>query len=158
MGCLILTQSQAAFNRDYNWRMPESPNMLVNVDVEDLDAAVAFYEKGLGLVLHRKRFGGSVAEMRGTASPLYLLQKAGGSSPSAATSQLRDYRRHWTPVHLDFVVTQIDAAVETALQAGASIETGVQRFAWGRMAMMSDPFGNGFCFIEWLGAGYDEVA
>ena len=138
--------------------MPESPNMLVNVDVEDLDAAIAFYEKGLGLVLHRKRFGGTVAEMRGTTSPLYLLQKAGGSSPSAAAAQLRDYRRHWTPVHLDFVVTQIDAAVERALQAGASIEGGVQRFAWGRMAVMSDPFGNGFCLVEWLGAGYDEVA
>lgn len=138
--------------------MPESPNIVVNVDVEDLDAGIAFYEKGLGLVLQRRLFAGTVAEMKGTASPLYLLQKAGGSSPSRATAQLRDYRRHWTPVHLDFVVTQIESAVDSALQAGATIEGGVQRFPWGRMAVMSDPFGNGFCLVEWLGAGYDEVA
>ena len=132
--------------------------MLVNIDVEDLDAAIAFYEHGLGLVLRRKLMSGTVAEMKSDAAPLYLLEKAGGSSPSTATSQLRDYRRHWTPVHLDFVVAQIDTAVAKALEAGATIEGGVQRFAWGRMAAMSDPFGNGFCLVEWLGAGYDEVA
>ncbi len=25
---------------------------------------------------------------------------------------MRDYTRHWTPVHLDFLVNNIDAAVE----------------------------------------------
>lgn len=25
-------------------------------------------------------------------------------------------------------------------------------------ATLADPFGHGFCFIEWLGRGYDEVA
>jgi hypothetical protein len=26
------------------------------------------------------------------------------------------------------------------------------------MALMADPFGNGYCFVEFLGRGYDEIA
>jgi hypothetical protein len=29
---------------------------------------------------------------------------------------------------------------------------------WGRLALMADPFGHGFCFVQFLGAGYDEIA
>jgi predicted enzyme related to lactoylglutathione lyase len=119
--------------------MQEPPNMLVNVDVQDLERGIAFYEEALGFALHRKLFDGTVAELKGAASPLYLLQKPSGSSAGTATLQLRDYRRHWTPVHLDFVVARIDAAVERALQAGATIEGEVRGFAWGRMTVMSDP-------------------
>ena len=30
--------------------------------------------------------------------------------------------------------------------------------AWGRIAHMADPFGHGFCLIQFVGRGYDEVA
>jgi len=83
--------------------------------------------------------------------------KQSGSSPSAFTSQIRDYQRHWTPVHLDFVVSDLDAAVARARNAGAKIEGPLQTFNWGRQACMSDPFGNGLCLVQWLGRGYDEV-
>lgn len=138
--------------------LSESPALLVNVDVEDLAAAICFYERALGLSLRRKLFGGTVAEMASGSSLLYLLENAAGSSSNRTTSQLRDYRRHWTPVHLDFVVAEIDAAVERAINAGATLEGGVQQFAWGKLANMSDPFGNGFCFVQWIGAGYDNAA
>ena len=35
---------------------------------------------------------------------IYLLRNAAGSSPGAAIPAGRDYARHWTPVHMDFVV------------------------------------------------------
>ena len=132
--------------------------LLVNIDVGDLEEAIRFYERAVGLRLGRRLFEGTVAEMLGASSPLYLMLKQPGSSPSARTSQIRDYQRHWTPVHLDFVVSDLDAAVARALNAGAKLEGPLQTFNWGCQACMSDPFGNGLCFVQWVGRGYEEVA
>ena len=49
-------------------------------------------------------------------------------------------------------------ASDRALLAGAKLEGDVQTFPWGRIAKMSDPFGHGFCILEFIGAGYDNVA
>jgi predicted enzyme related to lactoylglutathione lyase len=132
--------------------------LLVNIDVGDLDEAIRFYERAVGLQLGRRLFGGTVAELLGASSLIYLMAKSQNSSPSVYTSQLRDYQRHWTPVHIDFVVDDLAAAVERAARAGAKLEGEPQSFAWGRQAVMSDPFGNGLCFVQWVGRGYDEVA
>jgi predicted enzyme related to lactoylglutathione lyase len=131
---------------------------LLNIDVPDLERAIAFYENGVGLRLRRRLFEGTVAEMLGASSPVYLMEKQPNSSPSAYTAQRRDYQRHWTPVHLDFVVPDLAMAIERALQAGATLEGDPQSFEWGRQAVMSDPFGHGLCFVQWVGRGYDEVA
>ena len=69
----------------------------------------------------------------------------------------RDYARHWTPVHLDFAVGDLPRAVARAKAAGASLEEDIEAKAWGRIAMLSDPFGNGFCLLEFTGRGYDEI-
>ncbi|MFH0341660.1 MAG: VOC family protein [Chromatiales bacterium] len=61
-------------------------------------------------------------------------------------SSFRRYRRHWTPVHLDFVVDDVWAAVQRALNAGAKLEGEVQCHPWGYLGTMSDPFGHGFCY------------
>lgn len=132
--------------------------VVINVDVGDLDKAIQFYKDAVGLTLRRQLFEGTVAEMGGATCPIYLLAKAAGSRPSVYTDQVRDYRRHWTPVHLDFIVSDLEAAVAQALAAGATIEGEVQSFAWGRQACLSDPFGNGLCLVQWMGRGYDEVA
>jgi hypothetical protein len=29
---------------------------------------------------------------------------------------------------------------------------------WGKLALMADPFGHGFCFVQFVGRGYDEIA
>jgi predicted enzyme related to lactoylglutathione lyase len=34
----------------------------------------------------------------------------------------------------------------------------VRTHVWGRIAVLSDPFGNGFCLIQFLNRGYDEIA
>ena len=98
--------------------------MLVNLDVDDLEKAVRFYSGAFGLTQGR-RFGASGVEMLGGSSPIYLLVKAPGTVASdAATTQRRSYDRHWTPVHLDFVVEgeDISNAVQRAIAAGATLE------------------------------------
>jgi predicted enzyme related to lactoylglutathione lyase len=132
--------------------------LLVNIDVDDLEKAITFYRSAFDLRLGRRLFGGTVVEMLGASSNVYLLTKPSGSSASPQVSLPRDYHRHWTPVHLDFEVEDVDAAVQRALAAGAKIDDKVQTFSWGRIAKMSDPFGHGFCILQFIGAGYDHVA
>ncbi|MDR6983550.1 putative enzyme related to lactoylglutathione lyase [Rheinheimera pacifica] len=132
-------------------------NMLVNIDVEDLEKAVRFYTAAFGLRIGR-RFGSFGVEMLGSSAPIYLLAKAAGTPAAEALPQLRDYQRHWTPVHLDFVVEDIEASVQQAVRAGARLEKPVVTQNWGKLAPMADPFGHGFCFVQFLGAGYDEIA
>ena len=131
-------------------------SLLVNIDVDDLEKGTRFYCDGLGLKVGR-RFDGWI-ELVGSSSPLYLLPKPAGSAISPANDQKRDYARHWTPVHLDFVVPDIGEALRRALIAGATLERDVTNHAYGRLALLSDPFGNGFCLMEFRGRGYDEIA
>jgi predicted enzyme related to lactoylglutathione lyase len=131
--------------------------MLVNIDVEDLQSAVGFYTSAFGLVVGR-RFGADAVELLGGSVPIYLLAKEAGSQASNGSSQQRVYGRHWTPVHLDIVVQDIDAAVERATNAGAILEEAVRSSKWGKLALMADPFGHGFCLVQFLGKGYDEIA
>lgn len=44
------------------------------------------------------------------------------------------YGRHWTPVHLDMVVADIEIAVTRAERAGAVPEREVQTHEWDRLA------------------------
>ncbi len=132
-------------------------DLLVNIDVDRLDAAIAFYTAVFELHVGR-RFGDAGVELLGASSAIYLLAKADGSRANAASQQLRDYRRHWTPIHLDFVVTNLDQAVERAVAAGAVLDGPAERHAWGRIAHLSDPFGHGFCLLQFLGRGYDDIA
>jgi predicted enzyme related to lactoylglutathione lyase len=130
--------------------------LLVNIDVDDLEKAVHFYQSAFGLSIGR-RFGGNGVEMLGSSAPIYLLAKAVGTDPTGAGADRRRYDRHWTPVHLDFVVEDIESATQQALNAGARLEAPVSSHSWGRLALMADPFGHGFCFVQFLGGGYDEI-
>jgi len=134
------------------------PAMLINIDVPDLEQGIDFYQRAIGLTLTRRLFGNTVAELEGTGGRVYLLEKPAGSAPLPTSEVTRDYRRHWTPVHCDWVVTDIEAAVTQALAAGAALEGKIANHAWGRLASLSDPFGHGFCLLEWTAGGYDEVA
>jgi predicted enzyme related to lactoylglutathione lyase len=134
-----------------------SVTLLANIDVDDLARAETFYIEALGLEVGR-RFGDGGVELIGASSPIYLLCKAAGSAAGDATTQTRDYRRHWTPVHLDFVVADLAAALVRARAAGAMLEGDVRTANWGRIATLADPFGHGFCLIEFLNRGYDEIA
>ena len=127
------------------------------IDVSDIDEAIHFYTQGVGLRVGR-RLDNDWVELLGGTSPIDLLANPPGSAPLGERSaQRRDYSRHWTPVHLDFVVTDMDAAVARMLAAGAILEQPVQDRRWGRMASMADPFGHGFDLLEFKGRGYDEL-
>jgi len=130
-------------------------SVLINIDVPDLEAAIAFYTGAFDLTI-RRRFGDGGIELAGWPSPVFLLVKEPGSI--GAGEQARSYVRHWTPVHLDVVVDNINSAVAKAASAGAKIESDVKVARWGKLALLSDPFGHGLCLIEFLGRGYDEIA
>jgi predicted enzyme related to lactoylglutathione lyase len=130
-------------------------NALVNIDVEDLEKGTRFYCEGLGLRVGR-RFDGWV-ELLGAGAAIYLLPKAPGTQAFPRGGK-RDYARHWTPVHLDFAVEDLPRAVARAKAAGATVEEDIETNAWGRIALLADPFGNGFCLLEFTGRGYDEIA
>lgn len=131
--------------------------LLVNVDVDDLARAVAFYTEAFGLRVGR-RFGGGAAELLGASSPIYLLESRAGTAPYPGAAQPRDYRRHWTPVHLDLAVPALEPALARAEAAGARREGEIAERPWGRMARLADPFGHGVCLLEFRGRGYDEIA
>lgn len=137
--------------------MGQESSLLVNVDVGDLGAATKFYCDAFGLGVGR-RFGDAAVELVGGAAPIYLLLKPAGTPGAPGLAQPRDYRRHWTPVHLDFVVADIQIAVERARAAGAALEAPVASHPWGHIALMADPFGHGFCLIQFVARGYDEIS
>ena len=134
-----------------------SPSTLINIDVDDLDRATAFYMPLLDLKIGR-RFGDGAVELVGGAVPFYLLVKEAGTAASLASGERRRYARHWTPVHLDFVVPDVDMAVAAALAVGATLDDPATTHSWGRIARLADPFGNGFCLLQFLSRGYDEIA
>lgn len=70
----------------------------------------------------------------------------------------RSYARHWTPVHLDFVVPDLDGMVACLTALGASCNRPIGAREYGRIANTVDPFGNGFDMIEPSGDGYAAVA
>lgn len=132
------------------------PKLLINLDVDDIERAVRFYTEGIGLRVGR-RFDADFVELLGAEAPLYLLRKDAGSRPFANAALSRSYERHWTPVHLDFVVVELDSALTRAIAAGARLEEPASEHAYGRLALLSDPFGHGFCLLEFRGKGYDEL-
>jgi catechol 2,3-dioxygenase-like lactoylglutathione lyase family enzyme len=132
-------------------------SVLANIDVDDLARASDFYCSALGLRIGR-RFGNAAVELLGASTAIYLLEKEAGTLAAPHAPGRRAYARHWTPVHLDFVVPDLHAALAKACGAGARLEGEVRTHAWGRIAVLADPFGHGFCLIEFLGRGYDEIA
>ena len=117
---------------------------LLNIDVPDVAQATRFYTAAFGLSVGR-RFGTDFVELLGWPAPVYLLTKQAGTI--GAGGDRRRYERHWTPMHLDVVVEDVDAAVARALGAGAILEAPARDAPYGRIAMLADPFGHGFCLI-----------
>ncbi|WP_309642764.1 VOC family protein [Phenylobacterium sp.] len=130
-------------------------DLLVNIDVPDLPRAIGFYTDAFGLTVTR-RFGDGGAELSGWPVKIYLLEKTEGSL--GAGQESRRYTRHWTPVHLDVVVDDIETAFIQAVAAGALPESEIRTEIWGKIVVMVDPFGHGVCLIQFLNRGYDELA
>jgi predicted enzyme related to lactoylglutathione lyase len=132
------------------------PGLLINIDVPDLAAGERFYTRALGLTAAR-RFDDDIVELIGCEAPIYLIVKPAGTAIGPGGGDFRRYNRHWTPVHPDFSVANLDDAIARALAAGAVQEGETLDLPYGRQAMFADPFGNGFCLIEFNERGYDAL-
>ena len=133
------------------------PGLLVNIDVPDLAQGERFYTAALGLHTGR-RLGEGFLELCGAPVPIYLLEKPAGTLIAPGGHATRHYDRHWSPVRVDVVVDDLVAAVARALDAGAMQEGDTVDAPYGRLAMFGDPFGHGFCLIEFNAQGYDAIA
>ena len=118
------------------------------IDVDDVDRAVAFYGRGLGLAVIVQH--SDWAQLALGEQTFWIVKKPGvGPAGTGAC----DFRRHWTPIHFDFVVDDLDSAVERALAAGGRLDREITRNATepcGRhdLANLSDPAGNGVDLIQ----------
>ncbi|MEH2539470.1 MULTISPECIES: VOC family protein [unclassified Bradyrhizobium] len=124
----------------------------VYVEVTEANLGIDFYCHGLGLILKR-RLSPTWIELAGANCPLYLLANRPAIADLGSTKVCRSYERHWTPVHLDFVVSDIDATVSRLIALGGSLDREVKIREYGRIANMADPFGNGLDLIEVLRLG-----
>ena len=129
--------------------------IIINIDVPELAPAIRFYTAALGLT-HTRTLDDDVAELTGAAATVYLLQKPAGTRAVNAPRIERDFHRHWTPVHFDLVVDDVDAAAARAIAAGATRETGHVDWKGSRCVSFGDPFGHGFCFIQFERQTYDD--
>lgn len=127
--------------------------IVVNIDVPELAPAIEFYTRALGLELSRI-IEDDVAELTGASSVIYLLANATGSTATSSVPEMRRYSRHWTPVHVDFVVENLLEAADRAIEAGASQESECVEWRGSKCVTFSDPFGHGFCLIEFVGETY----
>jgi predicted enzyme related to lactoylglutathione lyase len=115
--------------------------------VPDLAPAIDFYTRALGLT-HTRTLDGDTAELTGGSSVIYLLKKDAGTPAARTPAVERGYQRHWTPVHFDIVVDDVDAAARRAVDAGARRETDYVDWRGSRCISFGDPFGHGFCVIQ----------
>ena len=107
--------------------------------------------------MQRTLFEASVAELSAGSTLVYLIEKAEHTSAFTDTDVTRTYQPHWTPVHLDVVVEDIEKAKTTAVDAGAQAGE-LSDNAWGKLVSLRDPFGHGICLLQLSAKGYDAVA
>jgi len=123
------------------------PTVSVSIDVPSLAQGVAFYCGAFGFSEKARPVPG-VAVLHGLNIELCLLEKPAGSKPSPNTKDRRKFERHWTPVHLDFHVEDLHAALQRVEALGAKREQVFENPEHGSAAFCSDPFGHGFCLLE----------
>ena len=117
----------------------------VSIDVSDMEKAVLFYTKALGC--SEIRVGEGTTKLGADNVNIFLLKKESESNPLITGTSSRNYERHWTPVHLDFYVSEIEKIVSLVKELGGASE-GSQSGDWGAVEFCSDPFGNGFCLCK----------
>ena len=118
----------------------------ISIDVSNLKEAEKFYVEALGCKKVRNQ-GSDMVVLSVENSDIYLQEKEPGSSPLKSSDVVRDYGRHWTPIHLDFLCENVDELVSKIVTLGG-VHEGGDSGDWGSIAYCSDPFGNGFCVIN----------
>jgi len=122
------------------------PSVHVSIDVPDLEEGLRFYASVFGFTEKARPFP-TMAILDGNNVSVCMHAKAAGTKSSSHGAALRTYERHWTPVHLDFHVTDFDAVLERVRAGGGAIENEFRNHGPKPVAFCGDPFGNGFCVI-----------
>jgi PhnB protein len=115
--------------------------------VEDVPAAVDFYERALGArvtrVLHLPDGSIAIADMAIEGLPVALAAPVPGTSlatPRSTATSVAAYR---------FAVPDADAAMDRAVSAGATVHSPVQDAFWGvRTGEVLDPSGHRWAFDQ----------
>jgi predicted enzyme related to lactoylglutathione lyase len=114
------------------------------IDVADLEEASAFYCQALECIeIGRNQ---RTARLTAGVTELYLMLRPAGSMPFPAAAEGRSFARHWTPVHLDFSVEDIERSTSEIARLGGVVD-GQESGDWGSLTRCADPFGNGFCLV-----------
>jgi predicted enzyme related to lactoylglutathione lyase len=111
------------------------------IDVDDVPRAVAFYGAGLGFDVVESQ--PDWAQLRLGGQRFWIMRTPAGRDREI----MRDFRRHWTPLHLDLHVDDLEEAVRDALGAGGTLDREIQRGPKGDLANLSDPSGNGIDLV-----------
>ncbi len=110
----------------------------VCIDVDDIEKAVQFYGQGLGLTVVKHE--ADWAQVTLDDHTFWIMKTPAGKQGEIS----RDYRRHWTPIHLDFAVDNIEDAIKRAVNAGGKMEGRPKT----SLANLSDPAGNGVDLVQ----------
>lgn len=117
----------------------------VCIDVSNMENAITFYTQSLGCELVKE--GEEYTELSFDGLKMYLAKRESGSNPLIIGESSRSFERHWTPVHLDFHVSDIKNCVDKIIELGG-IKEKESSGDWGSVAFCADPFGNGFCVMK----------
>ena len=118
----------------------------ISIDVSDLKKAENFYIEALWCNKIRNQ-GSNMVVLWTDNVDIYLQKKESWTKPTKLDSIIRDYKRHWTPIHLDFLCDNVDERVKKVINLWWEHE-GWESWEWGSIAYCIDPFGNGFCLIN----------
>lgn len=123
------------------------PRVNLSIDVPELEAGLRFYAAVFGFVETARPFPTMAVLDANNVTVCMHAKPSGTKSSLTKGSELRHYERHWTPVHLDFDVTDLDAVLAKVRAGGGTIENEFRDQGPKPVAFCSDPFGNGFCVI-----------
>ena len=84
-------------------------HIVVTIDVPDLDQGIAFYRDALGFEERVRPLPNFVIMTNGKAR-IGLMRKDAGTKPAPGSGDVRDYARHWTPVHADRKSTRLNSS------------------------------------------------
>lgn len=118
----------------------------VSIDVPELEAGLQFYGSVFGFVENARPFP-TMAVLDANNVTVCMHEKAAGTKSSPGGADVRRYERHWTPMHIDVHVPDLDAVLEKVRAEGGTIESEFRTQGPKPVAFCSDPFGNGFCVI-----------
>ena len=126
------------------------PKVSIAIDVGNRQQAETFYVDALGCDHLRDPYPNMTLVSAGGVE-IWLTERPAGTDPLPGGGSTRSYERHWTPIHLDFRVDDIEATLRRVADNHGTCEREGETEGEGgyRWAFCADPFGNGFCLMQY---------